>query len=168
MRQAAIERLLPAAYQRAAVPGSPLAALLSVMEALHAPSEATLDHVDDLAAPYRAPDALVPFLVRWVALDHVAPTRSGEPDGDASLPLVRLRNLVAQGARLAQGRGTAAGLCALLATVTGVPGFTVDEPVDRPFHITVTVPAGAADQIDLVRRVVESEKPAATTATVTT
>src|SRR6185437_14726874 len=166
MRQAAIERLLPAVYQRAATPGGPLAALLSVMEALHAPSEATLAHVDDLAAPYRAPDALVPFLVRWVALDHVAPTRSGEPHGDASLPLYRLRNLAARGAMLAQGRGTAAGLCALLATVTGVPGFTVEEPADRPFHIVVGVPPEAADQIDLVRRVVAAEKPAATTATV--
>jgi phage tail-like protein len=164
MRQAAIERLLPAVYQQAATPGSPLVALLSVMEALHAPSEATLAHVDDLAAPYRAPDSLVPFLVRWVALDHVAPSRSGEP----SIPLYRLRDLAARGAVLAQGRGTAGGLCALLATVTGVPGFTVEEPPDQPFHITVTVPSAAADQIDLVRRVVAAEKPAATTATVTT
>lgn len=157
MRQTAIERLLPAMYQRAATPGSPLAALLAVMEALHAPSEATLEHVDDLAAPYRAPDALVPFLVRWVALEHVA-----EP----SLPLYRMRNLAARGARLAQGRGTAAGLRELLATITGVSGFTVEEPPDRPFHITVTVPAAAADQIDLVRRVVAEEKPAATVAEV--
>jgi len=49
-----------------------------------------------------------------------------------------------------------------------VPGFTVGEPPDRPFCITVTVPAAAADQIDLVRRVVAEEKPAATVAEVVT
>ncbi|NUT32200.1 MAG: phage tail protein, partial [Hamadaea sp.] len=48
MRRSAIERLLPAAYQRAAVPGSVLGALLDVMETLHDPDERLLAEVDDL------------------------------------------------------------------------------------------------------------------------
>ncbi|RBI96481.1 phage tail protein, partial [Micromonospora provocatoris] len=59
MRRAAIERLLPAAYQRAAGPGSVLGALLDVMEALHAPDEAVLADVDALFGPYRTPDGFV-------------------------------------------------------------------------------------------------------------
>ena len=66
MRRAAIERLLPQAYQRATVSGSVLAALLDVMGELHAPDEAILDHVDDLYTPYRSPDGMVPFLARWI------------------------------------------------------------------------------------------------------
>ncbi len=165
MRPAAIERLLPAMYQRAATPGSVLSALLSVMSDLHAPSEATLSHVDDLVAPYRTPEVLVPFLVRWVAWDHVAPA-SADPGGRTGIPLGRLRDLVDRGAELAQRRGTAAGLAALLETLTGVPGFAVEEPADRPFHAVVRVPPAAAAHLDLVTRVVAAEKPAAVTCAV--
>jgi len=157
MRSTAIERLLPAVYQRAVTPGSVLAALLEVMAAMHAPSEAVLASVDSLAAPYRTPDDLVAFLVRWVALDHVA----GPP-----IPVGRLRNLVARSAYLAQWRGTATGLCAVLETATGVTGFAVEEPADRPFHLVVRVPPAARDQFDLVARIVSAEKPAAATCTV--
>jgi len=165
MRPAAIERLLPAMYQRAATPGSVLGALLEVMSDLHAPTEVTLSHVDDLVAPYRAPDVLVPFLVRWVAWDHVAPP-PGVAGDRTGVPLGRLRDLVHRGADLAQRRGTAAGLAALLETLTGVPGFTVDEPADRPFHVIVEVPAAAQAHLDLVDRVVAAEKPAAVTCAV--
>ncbi len=155
MRSDQIARLLPAAYQRAATPGSVLSALLGSMERLHAPSEEVLAAVDTLGAAYRAPDALVPFLTRWVALDHL---------GIAGVvPAGRLRDLVARGAYLARWRGTATGLCALLETATGVPGFTVEEPVDRPFHLVVRVPAPAVDRLELVRHLVALEKPAATT-----
>jgi phage tail-like protein len=161
MRRQAIERLLPAMYQRAATPGGVLYALLDVMESMHAPSEATLAAVDDLVAPYRTPDALVPFLIGWVALDHIAPRGRTQ-----SIPVGRLRNLVGRSAELAAWRGTAFGLRTMLETVTGVTGFIIEEPADRPFHIAVRVPPAALDQIDLVRRVVAAEKPAATTCAV--
>lgn len=166
MRRAAIERLLPAMYQRAATPGSVLGALLDVMETMHAPSEALLESVDDLAAPYRTPDALVPFLIRWVALEHLAPAPAAEPGGYPDVPVGRLRDLVARSAAIAQWRGTATGLRDVLQTATSVAGFVVEEPADRPFHLVVRVPAGAAGQLDLVRRIVAAEKPAATTCTV--
>ncbi|HET6214419.1 MAG TPA: phage tail protein [Micromonosporaceae bacterium] len=159
MRRQTIERLLPAMYQRAVTPNSVLAALLDVMETMHAPSEATLASIEDIVAPYRTAEALVPYLIGWVALDHIA---AGQ-----GLPIGRLRNLVARSAELAAWRGTARGLCAVLETVTGVAGFTVSEPEDRPFHLVVRVPPDAVHQIDLIRRVVEAEKPAATTCAVT-
>ncbi len=157
MRSDRIAGLLPVAYQRAATPGSVLAALLGVMDELHAPSEAVLASTDTLAAAYRAPDALVPFLLRWVALDHLGLA--------GTVPVGRLRDLVARGAYLAQWRGTATGLAALLETATGESGFAVEE--DRPFHFVVRVPAPAADRLELVRRIVAQEKPAATTCAVT-
>ena len=153
MRSDRIAGLLPVAYQRAATPGSVLSALLGVMEEAHAPSEAVLASADILAAAYRAPAALVPFLTRWVALDHLGLT--------GAVPVGRLRDLVARGAYLARWRGTAVGLSALLETVTGVPGFAITE--DRPFHFVVQVPRPAADRLELVRRIVAQEKPAATT-----
>ncbi|HET8684561.1 MAG TPA: phage tail protein [Micromonosporaceae bacterium] len=160
MRAAAVERLLPLAYQRADVEGSALAALLDVMETLHARDEQILDHIDDLYTPYRSPDGLVPFLAHWVAMDHVlAPPQSAAPP----MPLGRLRDLVGEGAALAQWRGTPYGMSRLLRVATGVTGIAVDEPPDRPFHLRVRVPATASDQLGLVSRLVRAEKPAATT-----
>ncbi|MEU4365800.1 phage tail protein [Micromonospora chersina] len=166
MRRAAIERLLPAAYQRAAGPGSVLGALLDVMEALHAPDEAVLADVDALFAPYRAPDGFVAYLTRWVAMDHVV----AAPRADAPLPLPvgRLRDLVAHGALLARWRGTPYGMRTALELATGVTGFVLEEPADRPFHVVVRVPPAAADRLALVTRIVEAEKPATVTVELTT
>ncbi|MEU5722177.1 phage tail protein [Micromonospora sp. NPDC047738] len=166
MRRAAIERLLPAAYQRAAGPGSVLGALLDVMEALHAPDEAVLADVDALFAPYRAGDGFVAYLTRWVAMDHVV----AAPRADAPLPLPvgRLRDLVAHGALLARWRGTPYGMRTALELATGVSGFLLEEPADRPFHVVVRVPPAAADQLAVITRIVEAEKPAAVTAEIVT
>ncbi|MFG3580144.1 phage tail protein [Micromonospora chersina] len=166
MRRTAIERLLPAAYQRAAGPGSVLGALLDVMEALHAPDEAVLADVDALFASYRTPDGFVAYLTRWVAMDHVV----AAPRADAPLPLPvgRLRDLVAHGALLARWRGTPYGMRTALELATGVTGFVLEEPADRPFHVVVWVPPAAADRLALVTRIVEAEKPAAVTVEVTT
>ncbi|MER7893992.1 phage tail protein [Micromonospora sp. NPDC094482] len=161
MRRAAIERLLPAAYQRACVPGSVLWALLEVMEALHAPDEAILAEVDALFDPYRAPDGLVAHLTRWVAMDHVV--ASPRPDAPLPLPVGRLRDLVAHGALLARWRGTPYGMRRALEVATGLSGFALDEPANRPFHVVVRVPALAAGQLAVITRIVEAEKPASTT-----
>ena len=161
MRRSAIERLLPAVYQQAVKPSSVLAALLDVMEQMHEPSERWLADVAELFAPYRTPDHLVGFLTGWVALSHLTGRAGGEPA--VPVPVGRLRNLVAEGARLAQWRGTAEGLRAVVEIVTGVTGFVVEEPPQRPFHVVVRVPAAARSQLALVRRVVEAERPAAVT-----
>ena len=161
MRRTAIERLLPAAYQRAAGPGSVLGALLDVMEALHAPDEAVLADVDALFGPYRTPDGFVAYLTRWVAMDHVV--AASRADAPPPLPRGRLRDLVAHGALLARWRGTPYGMRTALELATGVTGFVLDEPADRPFHLVVRVPPAAADRLALVGRIVEAEKPAAVT-----
>ncbi|MFI6131646.1 phage tail protein [Micromonospora sp. NPDC051141] len=161
MRRTAIERLLPAAYQRAAGPGSVLGALLDVMETLHAPDEAVLADVDALFGPYRTPDGFVAYLTRWVAMDHVVATPRA--DAPPPLPLGRLRDLVAHGALLARWRGTPYGMRTALELATGVTGFVLDEPADRPFHLVVRVPPAAVDRLALIGRIVEAEKPAAVT-----
>jgi phage tail-like protein len=158
VRQEHIERLLPASFQRTTTGHGVLDALLTVMQTLHAPSETVLSHVDDLVSAYRAPDVLLPFLVSWVAFDHLD---VGAADG--GVPAGRLRDLVDTAARLAASRGTAGGLCGLLSTVTGVDGYRVDEPADHPFHLVVRVPAAAAAHLELIHAVVTAEKPAATT-----
>ncbi|MBG6104882.1 phage tail protein [Micromonospora vinacea] len=161
MRRSAIERLLPAAYQRACVPGSVLWALLDVMEGLHAPDEAILAEVDALFDPYRAPDGLVVRLTRWVAMDHVV--ASPRPDTPLPLPVGRLRDLVANAALLARWRGTPYGLRRALELATGMSGFAIDEPAERAFHVVVRVPVAAAGQLAVITRIVEAEKPASAT-----
>jgi phage tail-like protein len=152
MRRESIEQLLPVAYQRAATPASPLSALLDVMEALHAPSEAQLATVADLFAPYRTPDAFIAFLARWVGLgDHLVGTTAAG----------RLRDLVANAATLAQWRGTVTGLRTVIRLATGLSDVDISEP--RPFHVLVRLPESGAAHLDLVRRIVSAEKPAATT-----
>ncbi|HZN76772.1 MAG TPA: phage tail protein [Micromonosporaceae bacterium] len=165
MRHQAIEKLLPAAYQRAAAPRSVLSALLYVMEDMHAPDEAVLESVDDLFEAYRTRDQLLPFLARWLALDHLVPQQAGA-SARLPMPVGRLRNLVAEGAALAQLRGTPEGLRRTLEISTGVTGFTIEEPANKPYHFVVRVPPAAADQLPLIRRIVDTEKPAATTAEV--
>jgi phage tail-like protein len=160
MRSTAIERLLPALFQRGAGPGTVLGALLEVMAALHEPDEALLERIDELFSPYRTPDAFVPFLARWVALDV---SLCGDGTAPPPIPVGRLRDLVASGAALAQWRGTVEGMTALLRTALGVADITVEEPADRPFHFVVALPAAAGDRIGLVKRIVEAAKPAATT-----
>jgi hypothetical protein len=172
VRRQSIERLLPQAYQQVAEPPGVLAALLAAMERMHEPSERVLAAVDDLFTAYRSPDRMVGFLLGWVALDHV-PNPSGVPGvpgvpgapRSSAVSQGRLRDLLAQGAWLAQRRGTAAGLGALIETVIGIP-VAIEEPTDRPFHVVVRLPAAAAHHRALVCRVVEAEKPAATTSEV--
>jgi phage tail-like protein len=163
MRRQAIERLLPAAYQRAATEGSVLRALLDVMEGLHEPDERLLADVDVLFAPYTAPERFVPFLTGWVTLDYlVGVPRPGEPVR-LPLPAGRVRDLIANGAALAKLRGTPIGLRWFLQIATGATGFVIDEPPQRPFHFIVRVPPEAAQYVAVINRIVEMEKPAAST-----
>lgn len=177
MHRRTIERLLPTAYQRAAVPGSVVNALLEVMEALHAPDEEILADVDALFAAYSAREDFLPFLASWVTLDYLvgvpssrAAVRPGgvpRAEGPLLLPAERIRDLIANAATLAQMRGTPAGLARLLTIATGVEGFTIRESPERPFHFVVEVPAAARDLWGVIGLIVEHEKPAAATFTLT-
>lgn len=155
MRSSEIQRLLPGVIQRTLEPGRPLAALLEVMEALHAPSEAVLAELEALFHPYRTPDAFVPFLASWVDVNLPVTTGQG-----------RLRELVAAAGELSRWRGTARGLRQFLQTATGERDFTLDERVPgpdgrpRPFHVRITAPASQASHRALLERIIEREKPA--------
>jgi phage tail-like protein len=165
MKRTEIEALLPAIYQRTAVEGSPLTAILDVMEGMHAPVEATLEALPFVFQPLTAPDAFVPLLATWLDLGRfLASDAERWPAG-----LGQLRLLVAGAAELARWRGTARGLIAFLELATGDRGFTIDEaPRDelgqpRPFHLVVRAPERSRPMAPLIASIVESEKPAYTT-----
>src|SRR5215207_1350027 len=170
MTAAEIRHLLPGVFQRTLRPGSPLAALLEVMEALHAPSEEALSGFPRILDPRRTPDAFVPMLAAWLDLDRLfeRPAHDVEPSLGRLMPsgLGRLRELTAIAAELSKWRGTRRGLLLFLETATGLKGFEVDEDVPggdglpRPFHLRLHVPPGGKRHRPLIRRIVESEKPA--------
>lgn len=157
MKSRQIAHLLPVVMRRALEFSSPLEAVLGVMEAMHAPSEAALRNFHDVVNPYAAPERFVPYLASWIGLEPVLDER-----GRISSGVSRLRELVAASNMLAKWRGTARGLLLFLEIATGLQGFTVDEP--RPFHFVLTLPADAAAHRPLIERIVSSEKPAYVTA----
>lgn len=151
-------KVLPEVFQVAADTSSPMQALLAVAEDMHQPVRQVLDRIHTVPDPGRAPASLIPFLSRWVDLDWL--TLPG-PDGSGSsgVPIARQRDLIAAAAQLSARRGTVDGLTRFLHLATGVPGFDV-ESVPGAFHIKVLVPAAAAGQLELVRRIVKGVKPA--------
>lgn len=170
MKQGEIAHLLPGIYQRTLRPGSPLYALLSVMETLHTPSEQVLAHIDSYFDPYRTPDKFVPFLAGWVDLEQLLIESPEERAITEAEPLPsgmgRLRELIAAAAYLSKWRGTGKGLLRFLETATGVKGFVIDEHVPdangqpRPFHIHIRAPQATARYQALLQKIIEIEKPA--------
>lgn len=148
--------ILPEVFQVSAEQSAPLRALLAVTADFHAPVLDVLDSIDTVVHPYRAPTGLIGYLASWVDLDWL--TGQG-PSGGSVIDAARERDLIANAADLSATRGTPAGLTRMLQLATGCHGFGV---TDRPgdFHVVVTVPAAAADQIDLVQRIVGAMKPA--------
>jgi phage tail-like protein len=164
-----IEQMLPGIFQRTVQEGTPLFALLKVMEALPAPDEAVLDQLDAYFDPYRAPDAFVPFLASWVDLERLLSQVSEEfmaSDPPLQSGIGRLRELIAAATFLAQWRGTSKGLLRFLETATGVQGFVIEERVLdtdgqlKPFHLRVRAPQETAPYRMMVEAIIESEKPA--------
>ena len=154
MKREEIERLLPGVFQATLEDGGLLATAVRLMEALHERPEAQLASLEACFNPYRAPAAFVSLLARWVNLD--VPVTTG---------LGRLRELVAEAARLSRLRGTAQGLLRFLEVATGLSGFRIDEHVPdaagrpRPFHIRVTAPAAAAAHRPMLEHIIEQERP---------
>lgn len=170
MKAAEIQQLLPAVFQRTLQPGAPLSAIIDVMESLHAPAETAIAELDRILDPRRTPDAFVPLLARWVDLDRLLANRlvGKEATVQGLMPtgLGRLRELIARAAYLSKWRGTRKGLLAFLQVATGMSDFEISEDVAddeggiRPFHIRVTCSAAAKTHLDIIREIIESEKPA--------
>ncbi|MDR6533353.1 phage tail-like protein [Caulobacter rhizosphaerae] len=184
MDRARIARLLPETYQAAippenpsgvpdgANPKKPLAAVLEVMEVLQAPAENALATLDSHIDPMRAPPSFALMLARWLDLDRYLDWTGGRPGEGApryAAGLGRLRLLCLEAAELARWRGTRRTLERILTVGTGLSGFTVEENPPGPkgvassFHLRVVAPAAARPLADLVRRIVDEERPAYTT-----
>lgn len=166
MKRKDLDRLLPEVMQRAAQPGQPLDASLDVMTDLITPVEETLAGVHAVFNPYRTPDAFLPFLAGWLNLDGLL--RPGPLDSQYAPGLHQLRALIARTMPLNFMRGTARGLVGVLEAATGVTGFRVQENVTssgdvRAFHLLVLAPPESARYADLVRQLVDLEKPVALT-----
>jgi len=164
-----IKSLLPSVFQRTAAAGSPLLAILDVMESLHVPSETVLERLHVTFDPYRSPDAFVAYLASWVDLDVLLDIpRDGGPASWASLStgVGRLRELIAAAMTLSQWRGTRKGLQLFLETATGMQGFEINENTTgadskaKSFHLRITAPNQLVEQGALLRRIIELEKPA--------
>jgi phage tail-like protein len=161
----AIARMLPWVFQveiddPARQGQKPLAALLAVMEALHAPVEDVLGSIDAPFAPYRAPDSFVAYLTLWVDLAWmVMPGADGVhipvPGGAG-----RLRDLVASATELSAARGTARGLSRFLEVATGASPVVVESDPARPFGLRITMPDTSQPSEALIRRIIEIQKPA--------
>ncbi|HZW27796.1 MAG TPA: phage tail protein [Trueperaceae bacterium] len=155
-----IAALLPEVFRRTLVRGGLLDGLLDVMHGLHEPTERVLRELPAYFDPYRTPDAFVPYLATWLDLDRFL----GAPSDPFPAGSGRLRELVANAARLSALRGTAAGLALFLEVATGLTGFAVREGVDtsgasKPFSVLVVCPAEAEPLRPLVAGIVASEKP---------
>lgn len=170
MQATEIKQLLPEVIQRTARGRNPLSALLDVMELMQAPAESAVAQFDSRLDPRRTSDSFVPLLARWTDLDRLLIGRLHGKDEDLSraMPsgLGRLRELIANAAWLSKWRGTQKGLVRFLEIATGESGFTIDEAVadeddrSKPFHIQICVPTSAEDYMELIKEIVESEKPA--------
>jgi hypothetical protein len=168
MKQAEIEQLLPGVFQQGLREDGPLSVVLELMEWMHEPSEQILDEIDRYFDPRRTTDGFVPFLADWVGLtwvharhadDYGPPTPRPFPTGGG-----RLAELVAWSAFHTRWRGTSRALLHFLEAATGVAGFELAAPKggaeQRPYHFALRVPAAAQPHLDLVRRIVDHEKPA--------
>jgi phage tail-like protein len=173
-RDAIVERL-PDVFKLAAA-RDPLAALLGVMEELHARDEDILANFGRYVDPRRTTDDFTPYLAAWVDYAWLLLDPPDNPYADVERPfpggLGRLRELVAWAAAESKWRGTSAGLVRMLERATGIQGYRVEETVvdesgqQLPFRVRVVVPREAEHFLDLVRRIVEHEKPAHVIATV--
>ena len=170
MKQAQILDRLPDVFKEGATPDNALAAIVGVMEELHARDEGILSGFGAYLDPRRTTDPFVPYLAAWVDLAWLLVDPPDDPYAEPGTPfaggLGALRELVAAAAHAAKWRGTAAWLVEMLETATGEHGYQVDESVTDdagrtlPFHVRVVVPASAAQYLNLVARIVEHEKPA--------
>lgn len=161
MTRTELEGLLPEVFRRTVVAGGLLDGLLDVMRAMHEPAERVLDELPTYFDPYLTPPEFLAYLATWLDLDRFLSADASEPFPAGS---GRLRELIANGARLSGARGTADGLRSFLEIATGHRGFVIHEGFDlqgesRPFTVTIECPAEVRSLRPLIERIVTAEKP---------
>jgi phage tail-like protein len=163
---------LPAFYREDDFAGR----FLNIFEDILKPIEGVIDNLAFYFDPGTAPQYFLPWLASWVGLVM-----------DERWPEARRRQLIKSMAELYRWRGTKRGLSEYLRIYTGVvPQIT--EPVVRPkskldagtklgagaylgggeaftFDVTIAAQDIAEVDIDVVRAIIESQKPAHTTYT---
>jgi len=158
MKANKIARLLPEIFQATAGAQGPLDAFLAAQEKLHAPCESAIDRFPEQLSPRTAAPPFVYMLAYWTDLDYLLDGTPRTPHFAAGIG--RLRELVATAAWNARERGTERAMIRVLETATGCPGFEVDVDAEHTFHFRVTAPPQARAFQDLVKRIVDAEKPA--------
>lgn len=157
MRGYEVARLLPEIVGRTYGAGTPLGAVFEAMVTLLDPADRRLKQLDAWFDPYRAPDAMVPYLAAWVDLAWL-PVRA--ESGGEGLTTERLRALIAHAPGLAATRGTGAGLQRFLAIALDHPDVHVaDADSGHPFHIVVELPKAVEAERRLADLIVRFEKP---------
>ena len=157
MKGAEVARILPEIVGRTYGSGTPLAAVFETMVSLLDPADRRVKQLDAWFDPYRAPDAMLPYLAAWVDLAWL-PVRA--ETGGEGLTIERLRALVAHAPQLAARCGTGAGLQQFLAIALDRADVKVlDANSGRPFHIAVEIPKAVEAQRRLADLIVRFEKP---------
>jgi phage tail-like protein len=156
---------LPAPYHEDPFVGR----FLMIFESVLSPIEQTIDNVPHYFDPHITPGELVPWLASWVALDL-----------DDNWPLHLQRELVARAAELSRWRGTRRALGERMRLYTGHAPLVVENCDGMrlgqdamlgvntrmgDFHphtlqVTVLVDEGVEIDEQILRRIIEAEKPA--------
>jgi phage tail-like protein len=145
---------------------------LLIFESILNPVENTVDNLALYFDPLMTPEQMLPWLASWVDLVL-----------DPGWPLERRRVLIKRAAELYRWRGTRRGLSDYLELYTGtrpeifeyIPGMILDEKSrlgvntvlgssGTGHHFTVILDLNKSEKIDtrIVRKIIESQKPAHT------
>lgn len=163
MEAAAITRMLPEVFERAAVSSPLLRALVESMAELLARPDAVLTDLDRFFRPQVAAPRFLPALASWLDCEWLLTgeqQRGREPYGPG---VEHLRAVLTHVCELSSWRGTATGLTGFLQLATGVTGFEVRTSEERAYHVVVVVPPAAEPHLGVVERVVHVQAPACVT-----
>jgi phage tail-like protein len=130
-----------------------MARFLGMFEAIITPIEWNVDNFDLYLNPGTAPEAFMPWLENWFALDL-----------DPSWDLEKRRALLKEAHEIYARRGTRWALSRVLEIYTGTQPEIIDTAEGlAPFTFTVRLPLaeGEVDRV-LIERIIDSNKPAHT------
>lgn len=166
-RRSSYLRYLPPPYSQNDFVGR----FLGIFEGILGPLEATVDNVAHYFDPLTTPEDLLPWLASWVDLVL-----------DEGWPIERRRELIRSATELYQWRGTSRGLKEYIRVYTGVEPEIIEnfggirlsadtllgwntvlgDGHQYTFSVTVELEDPSSVDVDKVKAIIESEKPAHT------